>query len=193
MAGLIFPALASAEDVKETKYLHDLVETKVTYITDVLNDANYTKPQKTEKILAVAEEMIDFDIMAMLSLGKQAWGQMTSAQRGEFVPLYAEHIKNSYIEKLFLYNGQQVRIDPALQTKSTRIEVPSFIIGDDATTEVLYKFYRNKQGKWAIYDIELAGVSIVKANQAQFAEFLKNKTVDDLLAKFRESGAPQAQ
>lgn len=183
---LATPAALVADEA-EVKYLHDLVNTKITYITNVLNDANISKAEKDQKILAVAEEMIDFDIMAKLSLGKEAWVDMNSSQRTTFVPLFADHIKNSYIEKLYLYNGQEVRIDPAVQTKSNRIQVPSFIIGADSTTEVLYKFYRNKARKWFIYDINLAGVSVVKANQTQFAEYLKTATPAQLIEKLRNN------
>ncbi|MDX1295129.1 MAG: ABC transporter substrate-binding protein, partial [Sulfurimonadaceae bacterium] len=81
---------------------------------------------------------------------------------------------------------QKVRIEPAKQTKKTRIEVPSYIIGHDGETEILYKFYRNKAGEWFIYDINIAGVSIIQTNRAQFAEYLKSASVSDLITKLRE-------
>ncbi len=165
--------------------LYKVVDTKVHNITEILNDASIAKPDKDTKIMDIAEEMIDFEIMAKLSLGKEGWMQLKPEQRSEFIALFVTRIKNSYLEKLYLYNGQKVRIAPAQQTKSTRIEVPSFIISNDGETEILYKFYRNDDGAWFIYDINIAGVSIIQTNRAQFAEFLKSASVTDLIGKLR--------
>ncbi len=171
----------------ETERLHKIVDTKVHAITDILNDTSIDKPQKDVKIMDIAEEMIDFEIMAKLSLGKNAWGELKSAeQKKEFIDLYVARIKNSYLEKFYLYNGQEVRIEPAKQTKETRIEVPLYIVGHDGETEILYKFYRNKEAEWFIYDIDIAGVSIVQTNRAQFQEFLSSASVDDLIEKLRK-------
>lgn len=174
---------AASADVER---LHKTVSTKVHDITDILNDATIEKPQKNKKIMDIADEMIDFDIMAKLSLGKEGWQQLTPEQQREFVTLFVVRIKNSYLEKLYLYNGQEVRIEPGVQTKSSRIEVPSYILTNDGELEILYKFYRTREGKWFIYDINLAGVSIVQSNRSQFAEFLSNASAADLLEKLRQ-------
>ncbi|MDX1296574.1 MAG: ABC transporter substrate-binding protein, partial [Sulfurimonadaceae bacterium] len=160
LALLLLGSLSLHAAPTDTERLHNIVDTKVHAITDILNDASIDKPQKNVKIMDIAEEMIDFEIMAKLSLGKSAWGELkTPEEQKEFIDLFVTRIKNSYLEKLYLYNGQKVRIEPAKQTKSTRIEVPSYIIGQDGETEILYKFYRNKAAQWFIYDIDIAGVS----------------------------------
>lgn len=171
----------------DAEQLHRTVSTKVHNITDILNNAAIGKPEKNKQIMDIAEEMIDFEIMAKLSLGKDGWTRLKPEQKPDFISLFVTRIKNSYLEKLYLYNGQQVRIDPATQTKDTRIEVPSYIIGSDGETEILYKFYKNDKGAWFIYDINIAGVSIVQTNRAQFAEFLKNASVDALIEKLRSN------
>jgi phospholipid transport system substrate-binding protein len=182
VAGSLTLSAASTDAEK----LHKVVDTKVHSITEILHDVTIAKPEKNTKIMDIADEMIDFEIMAKLSLGKDGWLQLKPEQKKEFISLFVTRIKNSYLEKLYLYNGQQVRIDPATQTKSSRIEVPSFIIGDEGETEILYKFYRNRTGEWFIYDINIAGVSIIQTNRAQFAEFLKSASVTDLIDKLRK-------
>ncbi|MDX1296229.1 MAG: ABC transporter substrate-binding protein, partial [Sulfurimonadaceae bacterium] len=148
---LLLGSLTLSAASTDTERLHKIVDTKVTNITDILNDAAIEKPDKNKRIMDIAEEMIDFEIMAKLSLGKKGWSKLQPVQKKEFIDLFVTRIKNSYLEKLYLYNGQKVRIEPAKQTKKTRIEVPSYIIGHDGETEILYKFYRNKAGEWFIY------------------------------------------
>ena len=170
----------------DAERLHDVVSTKVAAITEILNDATLEKAVKNDRIMAIAEEMIDFEIMAKLSLGKEGWAQLDEAQQHEFITLYVEHIKSSYLEKLYLYNGEKIRITPAVQPKPNRIEISSFIRTDEGEMEILYKFYRNRAGAWFIYDINLAGVSIIQTNRVQFAEFLSSATAADLLEKLRQ-------
>ena len=184
---LLMGSLTLSAASAEATHLQEIVTTKVHSITDILNDASIDKPDKNVKIMQIAEEMIDFDIMAKLSLGKEGWLQLTADEQHEFVTLYVENIKNSYLEKLYLYNGQNVRIDPAVQTKNSRIEVPSFILTDDGEIEILYKFYLDSKGGWSIYDINIAGVSIVQTNRAQFNEFLKSASAQELLEKLRKT------
>ena len=50
---------------------------------------------------------------------------------------------------------------------------------------MLYKLYKSKQG-WRIYDLEIQGVSLISTYRSQFDEILRNKTVDDLLAKLEK-------
>ena len=43
-------------------------------------------------------------------------------------------------------------------------------------------FYKKKQNnQWYIYDVELVGVSIIQTYRKQFSEFLKTKTVKELI------------
>lgn len=45
--------------------------------------------------------------------------------------------------------------------------------------------YKSKQG-WKIYDIEIQGVSFISTYRSQFEEILRNKTIEDLLAKLEK-------
>jgi phospholipid transport system substrate-binding protein len=64
-----------------------------------------------------------------------------------------------------------------------RISIPSFILSKEGKTEMVYKFYKAKNGSWLIYDVEIAGVSIVQTFRAQFAEILKTHDVFGLIEK----------
>jgi len=183
---LLIGSLTLSAASADAEQLRERVDTKVHSITAILNDAAIGKPEKNGKIMAIAEEMIDFEIMAKLSLGKEGWMQLSSDEQHEFISLFVTRIKNSYLEKLYLYNGQEVRVAPARDVKS-RIEVPSYFLTDQGEMEILYKFYRTENGQWRIYDINLAGVSIVQTNRAQFAEFLKSASAKDLLTRLRET------
>ena len=91
------------------------------------------------------------------------------------------------MDKLHLYTDEEVVVESAVLEKPGRIHVPCFIVAKDGKTEMVYKFYKAKSGSWQIYDVEIAGVSIVQTYRAQFAEILKSKDVHGLIEKMRSS------
>jgi len=167
--------------------LQQLVDAKTQAITVILNDSEMDRPQKDAKIVDIADEMADFDLMGALSLGREGWGQLSEEEREEFIFLFVENIKDSYLEKIYLYNGETVRTGTANQTSPTRIEVPSYLRTDDGEVEIVYKFYLGEQDAWSIYDININGVSIVATNRSQFGEFLENHTAQDLIEQLRQA------
>lgn len=174
-------AAADAEDLTKT------MREKVALITDILANQSMKKEDKNSKIEASTNYLFDYKLMARLSLGKKEWNELDAGKRDEYTGLFERRIKNSYLEKLHLYTDEKVLVENAQQTKKDRIEVPSFILAKDGKTEILYKFYQNKQGTWLIYDVLIAGVSIIQTYRAQFDEILKTKNVFELIEKLKSS------
>ena len=184
LALLILSAPLSAGD---TENLTKLIKEKVAYITGVLRDKSLTKEAKNVKMEAATDYLFDYGLMSMLSLGKKDWSVLKGAKRTEYTDLFEKRIKNSYMDKLHLYTDEEVAVENAVQEKPGRIHVPCMIIAKDGKTEMVYKFYKSKSGSWLIYDVEIAGVSIVQTYRAQFAEILKTKDVFGLIEKMRSS------
>lgn len=161
--------------------LTELMKTKVATITGILENQAMAKEKKNEKIEAATNAMFDYRLMARLSLGKDDWSKLDKAKQEEYMGLFERRIKDSYLEKLHLYTDEKVVVEAAKEGEKGRIHVPSFIMAKDGKTEMLYKFYKAKSGEWLIYDVEIAGVSIVQTYRAQFAEILKTKNVFELL------------
>ena len=181
---LCFTGLWShAAAITQVQHLQDLIDDKSSYILDVLNNKTIDKPEKNSRILIAADEIIDFDLMAKLSLGETGWSQLTAPQKSKYLSLFQDRIKNLYLGVLHLYTNEKVRVAKATQTGATRISVPSYITDGSTERQILYKFYRNKNKDWLIYDIKIEGVSIVQTYRFEFAEFLKKASVSDLIVK----------
>ena len=72
------------------------------------------------------------------------------------------------------------------QPKKNRIYLETDLVSKDENLGIVYKFYKPKKRDedkdlWLIYDVEIMGVSILKADKAQFKEFLQTKSVKDLM------------
>ena len=179
---LFLPVLA--DDLVE---LTAVVEDRIDVITQILQNKGMEKEHKDASILGSVEDLFDYTLMGRLSLGKTQWLSLEEEKKKTFTDLFVERIKRSYLEKMYLYTDEKVVVKQALQVKPSRIHVPSNIIGKNGPTEILYKFYKSKNEGWLIYDVEIAGVSVVQTYRAQFAEILKSSPFDELLNKLKRS------
>ncbi len=170
--------LAFAIDEGKIKTVMNL---KIQKITTLLQDEGLEREAKQDRIFIIIDPIFDYKIMSKISLGKK-WSELSDKQKKSFIDKYKYKLKNSYFEKLELYTDQKVLLRELTKVKRNRIRVRSEIIGRDDTYEVIYKFYK-KRGRrdWLIYDVEITGVSIMKTYRKQFSEFLKTKSIDELI------------
>jgi len=125
--------------------------------------------------------VFDYKKMAQISLGRK-WKTLSSKEKSQFATVFEKKIKHSYVDKLRLYNNQRVVIKKLHKSKKNRISLESTIIGKSDTYKVVYQFYKRKnKDDWYIYDVRLAGVSIVQTYRKQFSDFLKTKSFKQLL------------
>jgi len=170
----------------EAAKVHAMVQDKIGSVIGYLKDPALSKPIRNKKIIEAINPIFDFKIMAKVSLGKRHWRSMSPAQRKEFVTLFVQRLKESYLEKLDLYTDEDVAVEDAVQVKS-RIHVTTYLVTKIDKKEMIYKFYKSK-GQWKIYDVQILGVSIVQTYRSQFRGLLRSGGIEPLLAKLRESG-----
>jgi phospholipid transport system substrate-binding protein len=157
------------------------MDTKVRKVLLVLKDKTLSQKQKEQKSIAVMDSIFDYNTMATISLGKR-WRTLTKKEKKQFAIAFEKKIKHSYVDKLRLYNNQKVILKDIKKVKHNRITLETTIIGQDGNYKVIYMFYKKKQNnQWFIYDVNLVGVSIIQTYRKQFSEFLKTKSVKQLI------------
>ncbi|MEA3314265.1 MAG: ABC transporter substrate-binding protein [Campylobacterota bacterium] len=155
-------------------------------IINYVKNKNISKNERNSEVVKILTPMFDFELMAKLSLGKQ-WKGLDKNNRERFITLYVERMKKSYSSKLDSYSDEKVNILNITQPKPNRIVLETDIESDENKHfEVVYKLYKPKKelknkDKWLIYDVEIMGVSILKTDKSQFKDFLKNKTIKELM------------
>lgn len=165
----------------EEQNIKQVMHTKVNKVLLVLKDKTLSQQQKEEKNLGVMDDIFDYNIMSQISLGNR-WKSLTKNEKTQFSHAFEKKIKLSYLDKLRLYNNQDVIIKELKKIKPTRSTLETEIIGRDGTYKVVYLFYKNTQNnQWYIYDVDLVGVSIIQTYRKQFSEFLKTKSVKQLI------------
>lgn len=165
----------------EEQNIQKVMDTKVKQVLNNLKNKSMSQSQKDQKNVRIIDEVFDYNTMAKISLGKK-WKTLSNNEKAQFTKAFERKIKHSYLDKLRLYNNQKVNIKKLKKVKSNRITLETQVIGIDDTYKVIYLFYKKKQNnQWYIYDVELVGVSIIQTYRKQFSEFLKTKSVHQLI------------
>jgi phospholipid transport system substrate-binding protein len=176
-----------AAAMTDAQRLHDIIEIKSAVILEVIHDNTIDRLEKNSRILAAVGGLINFDLMAKLSIGKTGWQQLTEPQQAEYVMLFSERVKYMYLGSLYNLTGQDIYVDPARQLGKECIAVPSNLVNGRMKTEVLYKFYPTKQDAWLIYDIKINGVSMVQAYRSDFSSYMGRSCATGLINQLREN------
>lgn len=184
---LITFALTTANALKKDTIKEEM-NNKINNILLVLKDNSLEKEQKAEKIIKIIDPVFDYTTMSKIALGKKTWTSISKEKQEEFVKVFEEKLKNSYVGKLELYTNQKVRIIDLLTYKKSRLQLSSELIGVDDTYTINYNFYNNKKmNEWLIYDVDLLGVSIIQTYRQQFSGLLKQMSFDEMLKTLKET------
>ncbi len=162
---------------------------KIDTIIAVVKDKELSRDDRNSKIIKNLTPMFDFELMAKLSLGKKIWKSLSKDDREKFVDLYVERMKKSYSSKIDSYKDEKIEVLD-VKRKKNRIAIKTDIATKDNSLEVIYKYYKPKKQKpnkdiWLIYDVEIIGISILKADKAQFKEFLQTKNIYALMDELK--------
>jgi len=177
----ILIGLSITSQAIEESQIQQVMVTKVQQVLDILQNKALTQTQKENKSITVMNSVFDYTTMSKISLGKK-WQTLTHGEKKQFIKAFEHKIKHSYVDKLRLYDNQKVITRTMRKVKPTRITLESQIIGKTENYKVLYLFYKDKKtNQWYIYDVHLAGVSIIQTYRKQFSSFLKTKSFQALL------------
>lgn len=163
------------------KNMKQVMDTKTKKVIQILQNKSLSQNQKNKKSIKIMDSIFSYSTMAKISLGKK-WKTLSKKEKTSFTKAFEHKIKYSYIDKLKLYKNQKVFTSKPKKIKATRIKLTTKIIGNNETFNIVNLFYKKKNTKqWYIYDVNLAGVSIIQTYRKQFKAFLRTKSFEQLL------------
>lgn len=166
----------------EKEEISSLMENNINTATNILqNNKQLSVAEKSKLIFPLFEGIFDYDLMTKLSLGKENWVLMSDDQRVEFTQKFIEHLKKSFMDKLDYYTDEKLHM-LGIKDIKTRVWLETELVGSKDTYEIIYKFYKSKNG-WLIYDVNIVGVSLLQTYRVQFENALVNGTYAALLSK----------
>lgn len=138
----------------------------------------HIKSKNDKGIVSVLDSIIDYETMAKVSLSTK-WKDISDADKKDFSKAFETKLKNSYVDKLYMYNDQEVVVKDLKEAANGRLVLETEILSKKTADKykISYKLY-NKDDNWIIYDIDLLGVSILQTYRVQFSDYFKTPDRD---------------
>jgi len=148
-----------------------------------LNSAGAKEARRSELSKTILPRF-DFEEMAKRSLGSE-WRRRTPAENEEFVGLFTELLKDSYVDSIESYRGDKVIYRRESQD-GDYADVGTKVI--NAQGEEFAVDYRLKLegSQWKVYDVIIENISIVNNYRSQFRRFLGRSSFAELLQTIRD-------
>lgn len=148
----------------------------------LLQDSKEDKKQAADGIFKLFDSIIDYKLMAKLSLSKN-YSKLNSKEQEKFTTAFETSLKKSFTDKLSLYKYQVLKVKNGELKNEKRYFLTTSMVVDGEEKNIIFKFYNNNNNNWLIYDVDVLGVSIVQTYRSQFGDILANQGFDALLQK----------
>jgi phospholipid transport system substrate-binding protein len=153
---------------------------------------------KFDKLINLAESKVlphfDFGLMTRSILGRKMWAQATPAQQDALIREFRLLMLNTYVAAYTSYKGFVVEYKPfKLASGENEATVKSLIRLPGGVEPITLDFhFQNYPEGWKVFDIDIAGRSMVLARREEFAPVLREGGIDALVKLLSERNAPKA-
>ena len=152
-------------------------------ILSIMADPALKGPSKGEErrklIRKTIDEQFDWTEMARRSLGRH-WAERNEAEKKEFVPLFAELLERTYLNKVEGYSGEKVRYEgEAMEGENATVKV-KIVTRKNKDIPIEYRLKKDEKG-WLVYDISIEGVSLVNNYRTQFNSIIMQSSYENFM------------
>ena len=128
--------------------------------------------------------IIDQPRMAKYVLNKY-WKTINDQQKQDFTAGFKRLLIKTYSGAFKAYTGQDVTYGETKYSKKgdRAIVVSDIHMAGGSPIRLKYRLYHSKQGKWLVYDANIAGLGLLKTYRAQFNEQIQRDGIENTIAK----------
>jgi phospholipid transport system substrate-binding protein len=187
-AGLLaFPVLAGESAAlsasKTAQLAPDALVQSVT--EEVLDSLRQNKDSGAQKTVGMVESMVlphfNFDHMTALAVGRD-WRKASAAQKEKLIRQFHDLLVRTYANAVISYRDQKVRYKPfKMKPEETDVLVRTEILQPGARPVQLDYSLEKTDNGWKVYDVMVAGVSLVINYRASFSEEVRKGGIDGLI------------
>ncbi len=183
----LFLIVAVATPVLAADPLEEIKQTTNKILSIVTNPALKAPSKAAEKeklIRQAVDERFDWEEMARRALATH-WTKRTAEERKEFVRLFSDLLERTYMKKVEDYSGEKVLYDG--ETKDGDYATVRVKIVTKKNQDISVEYRLRKEGNdWFIYDVSIAGVSLVNNYRTQFNSIISQSSYENLVKRLRE-------
>ena len=152
-------------------------------VVKVLQEPALKPTERQAAVRKVAIEIFDVVETARRALGRH-WQARTLTEREEFSRLFSELLESTYISKIDLYGGEQLKYVGESIDGDFAIVRATILRRQGADVPVDARMLRRGE-RWYIYDIGVQGISLVNNYRSQFDRIIQTSSYDELVRRLR--------
>ncbi|MEO7728921.1 MAG: ABC transporter substrate-binding protein [Burkholderiales bacterium] len=200
ISGLMFGLLLAAPAITRAQEVApDALAKKVTdEVLSVIRADKDIQAGNTRKILDLVEAKIlphfNFSRMTRLAVGAP-WRQASAAQQQNLTNEFRALLVNTYTTAFTQYRDQVIEYRPLkMAPADTEVVVRSLIKQKGGADPIDINYSMEKtDGGWKVYDVVIAGVSLVQNYRSSFASEIQKNGIDGLIATLATKNKSLAQ
>lgn len=134
----------------------------------------------------------DFTRMTSLALGRD-WRSASPAQRTALTAEFRTLLVRSYANALTKFKDYQIAVKPLkLAAADSDVVVRTTVRKAGSAPDTVDYSLGKKDGQWKVYDVAVAGVSLITSYRDSFGQEVKANGVDGLIASLKTKNAQNA-
>jgi phospholipid transport system substrate-binding protein len=157
----------------------------LTIVRSQTADATDSGKRRAE-IRQAAVELFDFDEMSRRLLG-QRWTDASPEEQRDFVALFTDLLERAYLNTLGNYRLATITFQGET-INGSYAQVQSRMAAGKGEVAIEYRLLE-QDGRWAVYDVAVDGVSLIANYRSQFNSILKRMSFTQLLDRLRNREA----
>ncbi|MGE0876927.1 MAG: phospholipid-binding protein MlaC [Burkholderiales bacterium] len=181
-----FGAFAQAQEMSPD----ELVRKVTAEVLEAVKSDKELAQGDRDKALALAEKKIlphvDFEEAARLAVGRP-WASASPEQKKKLTDEFRTLLIRIYSQSLDSYKGQTMRVLPLrAEPGATDVTVRNQYLKPGQQPVVVDYYMHKTPGGWKIYDIVVAGVSLVLTYRSEFEQITRASGIDGLVSRLAE-------
>ena len=169
------PVFASDRTENASEFVRALGAKVITILSDETRD----KVARRAALRAVFLESFDTAALARFTLGRH-WRIATEAQKARYLDLLPTYVADIYAGRLSAYAGEVFVVLRERPSDTDRWLVNAQIRHPDGST-LKIDFRLRQRNKFHVFDVLVAGISLVITKRDEFATVIRHKGLDGLL------------
>lgn len=158
------------------------VQTLVDQATHVLKIPGISVEQRRAQLRGLAEQHLDFPVMARSALGTH-WQDLSDSQRRDYVQLFTAFIEDAYLNRIQGYLDLKFTFVGQTLNGTNHARVDTYVVETNGETTRLNFELQLKGEDWRIYDVEINGVSMIGNYRIQFERVINDHGFDALISQ----------
>jgi len=169
----------------------NVVASSVSRVLTIIRSQPADATEKRTRRAAIREaavELFDFDEMSRQLLG-QRWTDASPEEQRDFVVLFTDLLERAYLNTIVNYRLATITFQTETISGSYA-QVQSKMVADKGEVAIEFRLLE-QDGRWAVYDVAVDGVSLISNYRSQFNSILKRMSFAQLLDRLRNREASE--